>query len=183
MRYYRLARINEFPRSYYALEHTRRVDDVGISGKDVFEVYVADAKEALVFKTLTLGVVRQGLVDGSPMLKNIAYCHNATKIRYCLFFCRLRRFLFLLHQFLQLHVEVSLGLVCHNLLKHSCPGSTVAGALIFEYADELNEAVHGGELVGEVGVHVAEDVAVEIRGEADAHDKYGESPHHLCHLL
>jgi len=50
------------------------VNDVGITGKDILKVDVADAEEALVFEALALGVVRQGLVDGSPMLKDIAYC-------------------------------------------------------------------------------------------------------------
>ena len=73
--------------------------------------------------------------------------------------------------------------VCHNLLQHFCPCCSVACALVFEDADELDEAIHGGQLVGEMCVHVAEDVAVEIRGEADAHDEHRERPHHLRHLL
>ena len=49
--------------------------DVGISGKNVLKVDVADAEERL-FLQLAFGFVRQGLVDGSPMLKDIAYCHS-----------------------------------------------------------------------------------------------------------
>ena len=52
------------------------MDDVGVAGENVLKVDVADAEEALVFETFALGAVRQGLVDGSPMLKNIAYCHS-----------------------------------------------------------------------------------------------------------
>nr|DAM48921.1 MAG TPA: hypothetical protein [Caudoviricetes sp.] len=52
------------------------MNNVGVTGKDVLKVDVADAEEALVFQAFALGVVRKGLVDGSPMLKNIAYCHN-----------------------------------------------------------------------------------------------------------
>ena len=91
-------------------------------------------------------------------------------------------FLFLLHQFLQFHVEVSFRLVRHNLLKEPCPGRTVACALVFEYRNELHEAVHGGELVGEVGVHIAQHLAVEEGCEADTHDEHRERPYHFHHL-
>lgn len=47
----------------------------------------------------------------------------------------------------------------------------------------MHQAIHSGQLVGEVGAHVAQHVAVEIGGEADAHDEHRERPHHLRHLL
>ena len=103
-------------------------------------------------------------------------------VRILLFRCFLR-FLLVPHQLFQLHVEVSLGLIGHNLLQQASPRRPIACALVFEYADELHETVHGGQLVGEVSVHIAENVAVEIRGEADAHDEHRERPHHLRHLL
>ena len=46
----------------------------------------------------------------------------------------------------------------------------------------MYEAVHGGELVGEVGVHIAQHIAVEVGGEADAKDENGEVPYHFHHL-
>ena len=56
------------------------MNNVGVSGENVLKVNVADAEEALVFEAFALGVMRKGLVDGSPMLKDIAYCHNAAKL-------------------------------------------------------------------------------------------------------
>lgn len=46
----------------------------------------------------------------------------------------------------------------------------------------MHEAVHGGELVGEVGVHIAQYVAVEVGGKADAEDENREVPYHFHHL-
>jgi len=52
------------------------VDDVGVTGKDVLKVDIPDSEERLVFEAFALGVVRQWLVDGGPMLKDVAYCHG-----------------------------------------------------------------------------------------------------------
>nr|DAI89036.1 MAG TPA: hypothetical protein [Caudoviricetes sp.] len=63
-----------------AVEHTRRVDDVGITREDVLKVNIADAKETLVFETFAFGFMRQRLVDRSPMFKNVAYSHKRKTI-------------------------------------------------------------------------------------------------------
>ena len=49
--------INEFAGGQHAVKHTWRVDDVGVTGKDVLKVDVADTEEGLVFEAFAFGVV------------------------------------------------------------------------------------------------------------------------------
>ena len=88
------------------------------------------------------------------------------------------------HEFLQLDVEVALGLVGHYLLHHSRPPCSVAGAFVLKDTDKLDSAVKGGEIIGEMErIHVVEYDGVDGGGEEDGEDEDGEVLHHLGHLL
>ena len=52
------------------------MDDVGVTGKDVLKVDVANAKKTLVFQASALRMMRQRAIDARPMFENIAYCHS-----------------------------------------------------------------------------------------------------------
>jgi len=79
---------------------------------------------------------------------------------------------------------MSLGLVCHYLLHHSCPGCAITGTFILQYAHELYGAIDGGEIVGEMERALeVEDYGIYHRSEKDSEDEHGKVFHHLCHLL
>ena len=50
---------------------------------------------------------------------------------------------FLLHQLFQFDVEMAFGLVGYEALHDASPGRAVAGAFVFEDADELDDAEDG----------------------------------------
>ena len=72
------------------------------------------------------------------------------------------------------------NLVGEDALKEGCPFGTIAGGLIFQYADKLHEAIDGTDVVGEIeGREMGETYALYHIGEDDSKEDYAHVAHQL----
>ena len=77
-------------------------------------------------------------------------------------------------------VDVAGNLVGEDALKEGCPLGTIAGGLIFQYADELHKAIDGTDVVGEIErSEMGETYALYHIGEDNGKEDYTHVAHQL----